>query len=258
MGYVKGSIDLSSTQDGLLLEQVLRSRHATHDQLWQFFQLKARENRRRIFNWRMLRLVQHGLITRLNVKYARRGWVYAISESGAAYLAGNGDGAALVASKAFKQLDDPVVLHSLDLNDVHLTLIRCGEFIRWKSELEILCLNELTGFGYAKDYDAVITIHSDGEESTFALEYERQPKAANRYWQVRQAIEKERQVRCFLYLTPSYELLSYVAGFFDRCAKAVYFGGLEDFRQHGLDAQVLDSRRTLSFPFRAMLNGNGA
>ena len=44
MGYVKGSIDLSSTQDGLLLEQVLQSRHATHDQLWQFFQLKAREN----------------------------------------------------------------------------------------------------------------------------------------------------------------------------------------------------------------------
>jgi hypothetical protein len=118
MGYVKGSIDLSSTQDGLLLEQVLRSRHATHDQLWQFFQLKARENRRRIFNWRMLRLVQHGLITRLNVKYAKPGWVYAISDSGAAYLAGNGNGAALVASKAFKQLDDPVVLHSLDLNDV--------------------------------------------------------------------------------------------------------------------------------------------
>jgi len=200
MGYVKGSIDLSSTQDGLLLEQVLRSRHATHDQLWQFFQLKARENRRRIFNWRMLRLVQHGLITRLNVKCAKRGWVYAISEAGAAHLAGNGDGAALVASKAFKQLDDPVILHSLDLNDVHLTLIRCGELVRWKSELEILCLNELTGFGYAKDYDAVITIHSDGEDSTFALEYERQPKAANRYWQVRRAMEKERQVRCFLYV----------------------------------------------------------
>ena len=72
------------------------------------------------------------------------------------------------------------------------------------------------------------------------------------------AIEKERQVRCFLYLTPSYELLSYVAGFFDRCAKAVYFGVLEDFRQHGLDAKVLDSRRTLSFPLRAVLNGNGA
>ena len=257
MGYVKGSIDLSSTQDGILLEQVLRSRHATHDQLWQFFQLRTREKRRRIFNWRVLRLVQHGLITRIKVKYAQRGWVYAISEAGAAYLAGKGDGAALVASKAFKQLDDPVVLHSLDLNDIHLTLMRSGELVRWKSELEILCLNELTGFGYAKDYDAVITIHSDGEDWTFALEYERHPKAANRYGQVRQALEKERQVRAFLYLAPSYELLCYVAGFFDRCAKAVYFGVLEDFRQHGLDVKVLDSRRTRSFPLRAALNGMG-
>ncbi len=109
MGYVKGSIDLSSTQDGILLQQVLRSRHATHDQLWQFLQLKAGENRRRIFNWRMLRLVQHGLITRLNVKCEKQGWVYAISEAGAAHLAGKGDGAAFVAAKAFKQLDDPVV-----------------------------------------------------------------------------------------------------------------------------------------------------
>jgi hypothetical protein len=258
MGYVKGSIDLSSTQDGMLLEQVLRSRHATHDQLWQFLQLRTRENRRRIFNWRMLRLVQHRLIMRLNVKYEKRGWVYAISEAGAAYLAGKGDGAALVASKAFKQLDDPVVLHSLDLNDIHLTLMRSGELVRWKSELEILCLNELTGFGYAKDYDAVITIHLGGEDCTFALEYERHPKAANRYWQVREALEKERQVRAFLYLAPSYELLSYVAGFFDRCAKAVYFGILEDFRQHGLDSKVLDNRRTLSFALRSVLNGNGS
>src|SRR5260370_1291695 len=134
-----------------------------------------------------------GLITRLNVKYDKQGWVYAISEAGAAHLAGKGDGAAFVAAKAFKQLDDPVVLHSLDLNDVHLTLIRSGELIRWKSELEILCLNELTGSGYAKDYDAVITIHSDGAESTFALEYERHPKAANRYWQLRPVPQKQSQ-----------------------------------------------------------------
>src|ERR1035441_299084 len=67
MGYVKGSIDLSSTQDGLLLEQVLRSRHATHDQLWQFFQLTARENRRRIFNWRLVGLGWRGSDDRAGV-----------------------------------------------------------------------------------------------------------------------------------------------------------------------------------------------
>jgi hypothetical protein len=40
--------------------------------------------------------------------------------------------------------------------------------------------------------------------------------------------------------------------------RAVYFGVLEDFRQHGLDLSVLDSRRTLSFPLRTVLNGNGS
>ncbi len=40
-----------------------------------------------------------------------------------------------------------------------------GELRRWKSELEILCLNELTGFGYAKDYDAVVTVACDGRRT---------------------------------------------------------------------------------------------
>lgn len=257
MRYVKGSIDLNSSQDGTLLESVLRSRHVTHGQLWEFLHLKTREHRRRIFNWRVSRLVQHGLITKLDMRYERREWIYAISPAGAAYLAGKGDGAALVASKAFKQSDDPVVAHSLDLNDIHLTLLRSGELVRWRSELEIVCLNELTGFGYAKDYDAVVTVHSNGADSTIALEYERQPKAAGRYTQVRQMLERERQIAQFLYLTPSYELLAYVAGFFDHFPKPVYFGILDEFCQDGLGSKVLDSRRTVSFPLRDILRENG-
>ena len=118
---------------------MLRSRHATHDQLWQFFQLKARENPAPHLQladasgWS-----QHGLITRLNVKYAKRGWVYAISESGRRSFGRQvAMGRPLSRAKAFKQLDDPVVLHSLDLNDVHLTLIRAANWFdgsrNWKS-----------------------------------------------------------------------------------------------------------------------------
>lgn len=257
MGYVKGSIDLTSSQDGTLLEAVLRSRHVTHGQLWEFLHLKTREHRRRIFNWRLSRLVQHGLITKLDMRNERREWIYAISQAGAAYLAGKGDGAALVASKAFKHLDDPAVAHSLDLNDIHLTLLRSGELVRWRSELEIVCLNELTGFGYAKDYDAVVTVRSSGADRTMALEYERQPKAANRYVQIRQMLERERKIAKFLYLAPSYELLTYIAGFFDRFPKPIYFGVLDDFCQHGLSGKVLDSRRTLSFRLRDILDENG-
>jgi hypothetical protein len=257
MGYVKGTIDLSSRQDAVLLQQVVRSRHVTHDQLWQFFQHQAQEARRRIFNWRVSRLARHGVVARTAAAFQGRTWVYTISDTGAAYLAGQGDGAALVAGRAVKQRDDRAVLHSLDLNEIHLKLMRTGELRRWKSELEILCLNELTGYGYAKDYDAVVTVDCGGLDATFALEYERHPKAPNRYWQVRQALEKERHVGCFLYLTPSYELLSYLAGFYDRCAKPVYFGILNDFQDNGLCAKVLDHRRTTSVPLRTVLAVNG-
>jgi hypothetical protein len=257
MGYVKGTIDLSSSQDAVLLQQVLRSRHVTHDQLWRFFQLQAQETRRRIFNWRVSRLARHGLVARTTAAFQGRTWVYTISDTGAAYLAGQGDGAALVAGRAVKQQDDRAVLHSLDLNEIHLKLMRTGELRRWKSELEILCLNELTGFGYAKDYDAVVTVACDAQDATFALEYERHPKAPNRYWQVREALEKEQHVGCFLYLTQSYELLSYLAGFYDRCDKAVYFGILSDFQEHGLCTKVLDHWRTSSVPLHTVLAVHG-
>ncbi len=229
MGYVKGTIGLSSSQDAALLQQVLRSRHVTHDQLWQFLQLRTQEKRRRIFNWRVSRLVQHGLVVRTAAAFGKRTWVYAISARGAAYLAGQGDGAALVVGKSANCLDDPAVPHCLDLNDIQLKLMVSGELRRWKSELEILSLNELTGFGYSKDYDAVVTVDCDGHDATFAIEYERHPKAPNRYRQVREALERERHVASFLYLSPSYELLSYLAGFYDRCKKPVYFGILSDF-----------------------------
>ncbi len=258
MGYVKGTIDPRSRQDISLLEQVLRSRHVTHEQLWEFFQLQTQERRRRIFNWRLSRLVCHGLVVRTTATFQNRTWVYAIGNAGANYLAGQGDGAALVAGKDMKQRDDRAVLHALDLNEIQLKLMRSRELRRWKSELEILCLNELTGFGYAKDYDAVVTVDCDGQDATFALEYERHPKAPNRYWQVRKVIEKEHSVACFLYLTPSYELLSYLAGFYNRCAKAVYFGILSDFVDHGLCAKVLDHRRTDSVPLRAALAAHGS
>lgn len=257
MGHVKGTIDLSSHQDAVLLQQVLRSKHVTHDQLWQFLQLHTQERRRRIFNWRMSRLVQHGLVVRTTAASQSRTWVYSISDSGAAHLAGQGDGAALVAGKTAPQRDDHAILHSLDLNDIQLKLMRTGELRRWKSELEILCVNELTGFGYAKDYDAVVTVGCGGRDATFALEYERQPKALNRYRQVRQALEKEQHVASFLYLTPSYELLSFVAGFFDRCAKAVYFGLLSEFQENGLHTKVLDYRRTASVSLHSVLVPDG-
>jgi len=39
--------------------------------------------------------------------------------------------------------------------------------------MEIRSQNELTAFGFAKDYDAIVTVRTDIGERRFALEYER-------------------------------------------------------------------------------------
>jgi hypothetical protein len=97
MRYPKGAIALKSSQDTLLLQQVLRSRHVSHEQLWEFMQHKAREHRRRIFNWRLKRLVEHELVVRRSEP--NRSWVYSVSREGAEHLVGLGEAAALLVTQ---------------------------------------------------------------------------------------------------------------------------------------------------------------
>jgi hypothetical protein len=94
MRYPKGGIDLRSSQDTLLLQQVLRSRHVSHEQLWEFMQHRAREHRRRVFSWRIKRLVDHELVLRRSTP--NRLWVYSVSQEGAEHLVGLGEAAALL------------------------------------------------------------------------------------------------------------------------------------------------------------------
>ena len=57
--------------------------------------------------------------------------------------------------------------------------------------MEVRSQNELTGFGFAKDYDAVLTVHTEAGEQRFALEYERSPKPM-RYYQGRRGLVESR------------------------------------------------------------------
>lgn len=100
--------------------------------------------------------------------------------------------------------------------------------------------NEYTDSGYTKDYDAVVTLRSGGNERTFALEYERTAKARKEYLQVRNDIEAETAVAKFLCLVPNYDLLSYIANFFTTSRRAIYCGLFPDFLNHllGCDCAV--------------------
>jgi hypothetical protein len=252
MRYRRGGIDLKSAQDTLLLQTVLRSRHVSHEQLWEFMQYKSREHRRRVFNWRLKRLVDHELVVRRST--AQRSWVYSISNEGAEHLVGLGDAAALLITAGFVELDDRTVQHSLGLNEIHLALLRADILTTWQSELEIRSLNELTGYGFPKDYDAVVQAERQGHSYHFALEYERSAKTPDRYARVRQAVEKESDVDCIVYVVPAYPLLTYVAGFFERCSKPIYFALSDDFQRDTLETMVMDSRRLRSVPLYAVLD----
>ena len=84
---------------------------------------------------------------------------------------------------------------------------RSAQLVRWTPDTEIRSRNEFTDCGYTKDYDAVVTLRSDGNERTFALEYEGTAKARKEYLRIRSDIEAETALARFLYLVPNYDLL---------------------------------------------------
>ena len=69
MRYVKGSIALNPVNDHAVLRHVLRCRHVSHEQLWQFLQLNGHLWPRRTLNWRIQRLVEHGLVVRSDLSF---------------------------------------------------------------------------------------------------------------------------------------------------------------------------------------------
>lgn len=128
--------------------------------------------------------------------------------------------------------------HSLELNEVHLALKRSGNLVYWMPETEIRSRNDLTSNGYWKYYDAIVTVRLAGQDCRFALEYERTPKAARHYLAIRERIEQENSVSCFLYLVPNHDLLGFIADRLLECTRTVCFGLFRDFREQTLTLPV--------------------
>ena len=97
--------------------------------------------------------------------------------------------------------------HWLDLNDLHLALAKARLLMRWTPASEICSQNDLTQFRYAKDYDAVVAVESEGREMRFGLEYERTPKTYNAYRRISARLDGETLVDTVLYLVSNYHLL---------------------------------------------------
>jgi hypothetical protein len=253
MRYWKGSIALSSTRDYPLLRHVLQSGSITHNQLFELLKLDYYASSRKAFNNRVLRLVKHGLLIRREGLIASRDVVYCMSASAALALGVSGNPFNHSTPNATSSITDRQLHHSLDLNEIHLSLKRTGSLVYWMPETEVRSRNDLTPYGYCKYYDAVVVVRLGGQDCRFALEYERTPKAARDYIVIRERLDQETSLRHFLYLVPNHDLMWFIAEKLSQCKRAVYIGLLQDFLQQALALQVRRARSPATLPLASVL-----
>src|SRR5579863_6978445 len=254
MRYPKDSIQLSPSRDLPLLRQILRSEFVTHSQLFDFMRLNHCEHTRKSFDWRLRRLVDRALVRRQTTPGCTGEFVYSVASSAAMLLQDMGEYCLVGRGRFNGKEAERSVLHAIGLNEIHLSVLRAGLLVRWIDSMGIRSQNELTGFGFAKDYDAVVTVRTESGEQRFALEYERSPKPMRYYRDVAASLNQEAHVDRVLYLVCNYDLLQFVAGFFGNGQHRVFFGLVEDWHAQLLDMPVSCGSTTRCFRFRDTLD----
>ncbi len=255
MRYPKDSIQLSQSRDLPLLRQILRSEFVTHSQLFDFMRLNHCEHTRKSFDWRLRRLVDRELVRRQTTPGCTGEFVYSVGSGAAMMLQGSGE-YCLVGRDRFNGKEaERSVLHAIGLNEIQLSALRAGLLVRWICSMEVRSQNELTAFGFAKDYDAIVTVRTEAGEQHFALEYERTPKPMRYYRDVAAALGRETHVSHVLYLVSNYDLLQFVCGFFRSSQCHVLFGLVKDWNAQLLDMPVSSSSATRGFRLRETFKG---
>jgi hypothetical protein len=241
MRYPKGSLQLSPSRDLPILRQLLHSDFVTHSQLFEFMQLNHHERSRQSFDWRIKRLLDRELIRRQILPTAASEHIYSITGSAAEFLQSIGEYCLVGRDRFGGKEAERGVLHAIGLNGIQLSLLRAGLLVRWIGSTEVRSQNELTGFGFAKDYDAIVTARTEPGEQRFALEYERSPKTLKYYRDVATALNHEAHVKRVLYLVCNYDLLQFVSGFFRNAECRVLLGLERDWHTQLLDMPVSSS-----------------
>jgi len=255
MRYPKGSFQLNQSRDLPLLRQILRSEFVTHSQLFEFSQLNHYEKSRNSFLWRMRRLIGRGLVVRQTLAAGTGEAVYSVASTAAALLQSMGEYCLIGCGRAEGGAAGKSALHAIGLNEIHLAALRAGVLVRWTAAMEIRSQNELTAFGFAKDYDAIVTVSTDRGERRFALEYERTPKPAKSYRAIAARISREIHVSRLLYLVANYDILRFVSGLFASASFPVFFGLVADWHARLLEMPVLDGHAKGTSPLQQALNG---
>lgn len=257
MRYPEGSIQLNQSRDLPVLRQILHSEFITRTQLFAFMELHNYERSRNSLDWRIRRLVERGLVMRQTAVAGIGDVVYSLANDAAELLQSMGEYCLIGRGRSSAKNGNQNVLHAVGLNDIHLSLMRSHLLVRWISTMQIRSQNELTDYGFAKDYDAVVTVRTDIGEYRFALEYERTPKAMKYYRAIASSVSEEVHLSRVLYLVTNYDLLRFVSRFFGNGQCAVFFGLIADWHSQLLEIRVTSTSSKHPMPFREALDGAG-
>ena len=121
--------------------------------------------------------------------------------------------------------------------------------------MQVRSQNELTDYGFAKDYDAVVTVRTEIGEYRFALEYERTPKAMKYYRAIAASVGEEIHLSRVLYLVSNYDLLRFISRFFGSSQCRVFFGLVADWHSRLLEIPVSSTSSKQPILFREALDG---
>ena len=255
MRYARGTLAVSPTRDIPLLARVRNSRFITHQQLFEFMQSGSYEYSRNSFNWRIHRLLNTGHISICEGKFGHGVMVYRITQDGLLQLENHGQFATVLNSRSGHLPHPSQVHHALELNSIHLSLIRARVLAAWQSDVEVSSSNTVSRSPLEKDYDAIVDVWNGDKLARFALEYERTLKSSRKYSRIRLALENENRIGCVLFLTSGPEIVLHLAHELSGVPQRLAFATASAFRERLLDTSVITHPHQPEVHFRQLLRG---
>jgi hypothetical protein len=241
--YYKGYIALSDACDVPLMLHIRNARAIYFEQLCALLSLDGMAAASRSIRWRVARIEKAGLIARFGaVRHLSRP-VFGITQSGLAFLESRGHYLLSLPSTTDQILHPTQIPHALELVNIRLALGKCGILRSWKSELEITSRNLVFESSATKDFDAIVEVDAGGRFRSFAIEFERNPKAASRYRSIREVLDKDETTDMVLYLAANDDILYLLAAEMSSSRKRIGFALIESFRQSLLHTRTLTNSK---------------
>ena len=242
MRYPKGSIVLSDSLDVPALRKVYQAGHATAWQLYRALNPVFEENKWKCFVRRLGLLSQRDFFLRMVVD-GMSAPVFALGDEGARSLQGRLATVIEAAPRNTGRGNRYHVWHDVELFELQLKLRQSGLVSSWLYEPEIRADNELTNFGYAKDYDAIVTFRNGNVAGKVALEYERFPKSTKQYRRIADTLNRETKVAAVLYLVCNVQMESFLLNGLRGTRQPVYVCQAQQFADHPTEATLVDVTR---------------